>query len=37
VGLAVDNQVDKDACIPLVAHTEYWENTLVWKELLKVL
>jgi len=30
----VINLVDKDAVVPLVAHTDYWKNTLVWKELL---
>ena len=30
----VINLVDKDAVVPLVAHTDYWKNTLVWQELL---
>ncbi len=30
----VINLVDKDAAVPIVAHTDYWKNTLVWQELL---
>ncbi len=29
----VQNKRDPDATIPLVAHTEYWHNALVWDEL----
>jgi hypothetical protein len=32
---AVDNIIDKDAAVPLVAHVAYWKNKLVWNELLK--
>ena len=29
--------VDPDAVIPLVAHVEYWQNQLVWRQLLNAL
>ncbi len=29
--LRVQNQLDDEARIPLVAHTEYWENSRVWR------
>ena len=32
---AVDNIIDKDAAVPLVAHVAYWKNKLIWNELLK--
>jgi hypothetical protein len=30
---AVHNLVDKDACVPLVAHVDYWKNPMLWTEL----
>jgi len=30
----VKNVIDKDACVPLVAHVDYWKNRTVWTELL---
>ncbi|HEX4003599.1 MAG TPA: hypothetical protein VHX36_13185 [Candidatus Acidoferrales bacterium] len=30
---AVHNLVDKDACVPLVAHVDYWKNPLLWTNL----
>jgi len=32
---AVRNLVDKDACVPLVAHVDYWKNPLLWTNLYK--
>ena len=34
---AVENVKDPDALIPLAAHVEYWQNSTVWRELLKKL
>jgi hypothetical protein len=34
---AVENVPDPDALIPLAAHVEYWQNSTVWRELLKKL
>jgi len=31
---AIKNIADPDACVPLVAHVSYWNNSTVWKELL---
>jgi hypothetical protein len=31
----VQNLIDKDAVVPLVAHVDYWKNDLVWQQLLK--
>lgn len=31
---AVINIVDKDCCVPLIAHVDYWKNGLVWRALL---
>jgi len=33
----VRNETDPEATIPLVAHTEYWKNRLVWEKLYEVL
>ncbi|MBI2819293.1 MAG: hypothetical protein HYX73_04870 [Acidobacteria bacterium] len=33
----VINERDPEATIPLVAHTEYWKNRMVWERLYKVL
>lgn len=33
----IRNEPDPEATIPLVAHTEYWENRLVWEKLYQVL
>ena len=30
---SVKNVVDREASIPLVAHTEYWKNRLIWRYL----
>lgn len=30
---AVHNLIDKDACVPLVAHVDYWKNPMLWTEL----
>ena len=30
---AVQNMVDEEASVPLVAHVDYWKNELVWKQL----
>jgi hypothetical protein len=32
---AVNNILDPDACVPLIAHVSYWTNPTVWRELLK--
>jgi hypothetical protein len=32
--VAVQNVVDPDAAIPLIAHVSYWSNKTVWRELL---
>ena len=29
----VENIIDKDACVPLVAHVDYWKNPLLWTTL----
>lgn len=29
----VENVIDREASIPLVAHTEYWKNRLIWRYL----
>jgi len=34
---AVVNIPDPDALVPLAAHVEYWQNSTVWRELLKKL
>jgi len=31
----IQNEVDDDALVPLVAHVDYWSNKKVWTELLK--
>ncbi len=31
---AVQNIIDKDASVPLIAHVSYWNNKTVWRELL---
>ena len=31
---AVTNIPDPDACVPLVAHVSYWNNSTVWRQLL---
>jgi len=33
----VKNTVDPDALIPLAAHTEYWENSTIWKKFYEAL
>lgn len=32
--VAVQNVIDKDAAVPIVAHVAYWKNKTVWNELL---
>ncbi len=32
--LAVQNVVDRDCAVPLIAHVDYWKNDLVWQALL---
>jgi|KBSMisStaDraftv2_1062788.scaffolds.fasta_scaffold00400_4 hypothetical protein len=31
----IQNEIDEDALVPLVAHVDYWANKKVWTELLK--
>jgi hypothetical protein len=30
----VQNFIDPDACVPLLAHNSYWTNPMVWQKLL---